>query len=91
MVVRMRTRYASARGTASPGGTINLPDEEAKALIKGGHAEKYVDTSAAAESPPAEPEQADDQPAETADNRKAPAETAADFKPRRGRPPKKTT
>ena len=43
MLVRMRTTYAGNRGTCTPGNTIDVPDDEARALIEGRYAEA-VDT-----------------------------------------------
>ena len=39
MQVKMRTGYASPAGTCGPGQVIDVPDEEAEALINGGYAE----------------------------------------------------
>ena len=38
MRIVLRTRYAGPRGTAGPGSPMDLPDDEAKALIDGGYA-----------------------------------------------------
>jgi hypothetical protein len=43
MIVRMRTQYAGATGTVSPGEQVNLPEAEARALIAGGYAEPVED------------------------------------------------
>lgn len=42
MKIRMRTRYASPTQQCEPGKTINLPEKEAKALIKSGNAERLL-------------------------------------------------
>lgn len=40
MKVKMKTRYASPRGTCDPNGVLDLPAEEAKVLVEAGYAEK---------------------------------------------------
>ena len=40
MQVILKATYAGPRGTAGPGSKMELPDDEAKALIDGGYAEE---------------------------------------------------
>ena len=39
MIVQMRTSYASEKGCCHPGDKIDLPEVEAKELLKAGYAE----------------------------------------------------
>ena len=39
MRVKMRTQYASARGAVAPGGIVDVPEEEGRALVDGRFAE----------------------------------------------------
>lgn len=50
--VQMKTTYAGPHGTVRAGGVIELPDEDATALIGAGYAEAYT--------PPADAEPAGD-------------------------------
>ncbi len=58
MKVRMRTQYAGPSGTCGPGKIIDLPQKEARELIKGKYAEA-VNAPQPARQPVEESEQKD--------------------------------
>jgi len=55
MRVRVKTIYAGPHGSAGPGDEIDLPDEQAQALIDDGNAVSVTPKPETATAPPQEP------------------------------------